>query len=47
MAKDEEDWLRLQTTKFKDLDWLFKPFNREAAPLTKPRDEEGNKNSTK
>ena len=35
MVKDEEDWdgLYLQTTKLNSLAKLFKPFNRDWAPL--------------
>ena len=32
--KDGEDWHGLQTTKLKNLAKLFKPLNRDAAPLT-------------
>ena len=33
MVKDGEDWHGLQTTKLKSLAKLFKPFNRDWAPL--------------
>ena len=33
MVKDGEDWHGLQTTKLKSLPKLFKPFNRDWAPL--------------
>ena len=37
MVKDGEDWHGLQTTKLKSLAKLFKPFNRDWAPLTLAR----------
>ena len=33
MVKDGEDWLGLQTTNLTSLAKLFKPFNRDWAPL--------------
>ena len=37
MVKDGKDWQGLQTTKLKSLAKLFKPFNRDVAPLRKER----------
>ena len=37
MVKDGKDWHGLQATKLKSLAKLFKPFNRDCAPLSPPR----------